>query len=146
MHELLSEIGRFREWAKTAAGPFGEWEFYYPDWARIYREAEKALKQMPAGSLDSSLAEKWLYILARDNEGENILNLLVENPAHLLFLAGQAVEFPDPDDRWQTAHGLGEVDGDPQEIRRLLDLFMNDPDEYVRRRASFASIKKGFIK
>lgn len=135
MTELLSEIERFRNWAATADKSFGEWETEYPDWDKIYRSVNVLIKETPVEKWNAELLNEFLYILARDNECEMIIDALKENPEQLLSIAKHAVLFPDPDARWQIAYGLGEIDINNQEKQTLLKQFSHDKNEYVRRRA-----------
>jgi HEAT repeat protein len=82
--------------------------------------------------------------LARDNEWEIIIDNLIKNPPQLLALTAHSIFFPDHDARWQIAYGLGEINENDNEIKNLLNMFLQDEKEYVRRRASFAFEKKGF--
>ncbi|WJE50799.1 hypothetical protein QRE66_15730 [Bacillus cereus] len=146
MGELLLEIEKFRNWAKTANKSFGEWETEYLHWDRIYRLVNMLVDATPVGKWSSDLLNDFLHILARDNECEIIIDTLIENPSHLLSLAKHSVSFPDHDARWQIAYGLGEISENSEEIKTLLNQFSLDEFEYVRRRASFAYEKKGFNK
>jgi hypothetical protein len=138
MRELLLEIDIFRNWAKTADKSFGEWETEYLHWDRIYHYVNKLIEETPVEKWSSDLLNEFLYILARDNECEIIIDTLIDNPNQLLSVAKHSVSFPDHDARWQIAFGLGEIDENNQEIQTLLNQFLLDEFEYVRRRASFA--------
>ncbi|OIK11271.1 hypothetical protein [Bacillus sp. MUM 13] len=144
MRELLLEIDIFRNWAKTADKSFGEWETEYLHWDRIYHYVNQLIEGIPVEEWSSDLINEFLYILARDHECENIIETLIDNPIQLLSVAKHSLPFPDHDTRWQIAYGLGEIDENNQEIQTLLNQFLLDEFEYVRRRASFAYEKKGF--
>jgi hypothetical protein len=144
MRELLLEIEVFRTWAKTADNSFGEWETEFLHWDRIYQFVNKLIEDTPVGKWSSNLLNEFLYILARDNECEIIIDTLIDNPTQLLALANHSVFFPDHDARWQIAYGLGEINGNEQEIKNLLKKFLHDENEYVRRRASYAFEKNGY--
>jgi hypothetical protein len=144
MRELLLEIEMFRNWANTADKSFGEWETEYLQWDRIYRYVKKLIEDTPVEKWSSDQLNEFLYILARDNECEIIIDTLIENPPQLLALAKHSIFFPDHDARWQIAYGLGEIKDNDHEIINLLNKFLQDEKEYVRRRASFAFEKKGF--
>jgi hypothetical protein len=144
MGELLLEIEKFRNWAKTSDKSFGEWETEYLHWDRIYHFVNKLIEDIPVEKWSSDLLNEFLYILARDNECEIIIDTLIENPTRLLSIAKHSVFFPDHDARWQIAHGLGEINENTQEIKNLLKKFLYDDEEYVRRRAYIAFEKKGF--
>jgi hypothetical protein len=143
MIELLQEIEVFKNWAKIT-GKYGEWETDYLHWDRIYYLVEKLIKETPVTEWDITLLNEFLYILARDNECEIIIDTLIENPNQLVSIAKHFVSFPDYNARWQIAYGLGEINETNQGIQRLLKELLNDDIEYVRRRASFAYEKKGF--
>lgn len=83
-----------------------------------------------------------LYTLARDNEVENVLQMLIEQPKVLLALAYKALIYSDYEAKWQIAYGLGEIKGMDKEVNNLLSKFLDDENEYVRRRASFALEKR----
>ncbi|WP_413378734.1 hypothetical protein [Alkalihalobacillus sp. 1P02AB] len=119
MRELFLEINIFRNWAETADKPFGEWETEYLHWDRIYHYVNKLIEDTPVEKWSSDLLNEFLYILARDNECEIILETLIDNPIHLLSIAKHSVSFPDHDARWQIAYGLGEIDENNQEIKNF---------------------------
>ena len=82
-------------------------------------------------------AEKasFLYLLARDNEVEDLADLLSEHPVTLAGVAEHVCAAPgcaEPDARWQIAAYLPAIGPDATPL--LLTLFADD-DEYVRRRA-----------
>jgi HEAT repeat protein len=139
--ELEAEIGNFRTWAATVQHRSGEWEFYYPNWDKIYRAIENCLATEP---LTTQRVKLLLYILARDNEGEIILDLLSENLQIGYQIAQQGLNYPDSDARWQIAVLLGQIGSSEAVI--LLRKMTNDVDEYVRRRALLAirDIDKSF--
>jgi hypothetical protein len=144
MRELFLEIEIFRNWANTADKSFGEWETVYLHWDRIYHYVKKLMEGTLVEKWSSDQLNEFLYILARDNECEIIIDTLIENPPQLFALAKHSIFFPDYDARWQIAYGLGEINENDQEIKNLLIKFLQDEEEYVRRRASFAFDKKGF--
>lgn len=144
MRELLLEINNFRNWTKTADKSYGEWETEYLHWDRIYHYIDKLIVDAPVEKWSSNILNEFLYILARDNECEIIINTLIEYPNQLLSVAKHSVIFPDSEARWQIAYGLGEIVDNNKEIQTLLNQFLLDEVEYVRRRASFAYEKQGF--
>lgn len=143
MYELLLEIKTFRDRAITADQSFGEWETEYLHWDKIYHFASQLIENVAVEKWSSELLNEFLYILARDNECEIIIDTLIENPHQLLSIAEHSFSFPDHDTRWQIAYGLGEINENGQEIKKLLKKFLYDEEEYVRRRATFSLGKKG---
>ena len=142
--DLLREIHGFKLWAETAPKGFGEWETEYFHWDKIYQAADQLIEAVPAGEWEGELMKNFLYILARDNECENINDTLILYPDQLITIAHHAVKYEDPNARWQIAHALGKINADDAEIQLLLKIFLADEDEYVRRRASFSWEEQGY--
>lgn len=135
---LTHEVKRFRLWADTLRGHHGEWEFDYPDWDTFYRAVFDFLKtKHDQWSKDD--VSNILFALARDNEGENILDQIRENPPLLLFLAGHVLGSEQSEAKWQIAAALGDI---PETFRaeteKLLVTLADDKDEYVSRRSILA--------
>ena len=129
------EVGKFRAWAATLSGHFGEWECDYDGWEAIYKGVGEFLSHSVPKNWDSAEVEDLLYIVARDNEGEVIANMLREiNPEITFRLALQSLMSSDPDGRWQIADVLDQWPRD-ERTEPLLLRFMEDEAEYVRRRA-----------
>jgi HEAT repeat protein len=79
------------------------------------------------------MVEAVLYIIARDHASEIFSDLVAAQPEKLRFLAWQAVNAKSPASKWQLVVRLPEL-GDQALAESLLLRFINDPDEYVRRR------------
>ena len=131
--QLEREIKRFNEWATTVIDPSGEWETEYPHWDAIYDEVENCLK---TDYLDNTTKDHILYVLARDNECEVVLKMLVAYPHFGYRVAEHGIMYPDNDARWQVAVVLGEIRAD--DSIALLHTMLRDSDEYVRRRSLLA--------
>lgn len=136
MRSLEHEIAQFRAWAAMHPKHYGEWETDYEEWPALRAAADEVLAHGPRDDGDISLL---LYALARDNECEFIRGMLEEHPESGMLLSRAAVAYPDTDARWQVADFLGTRDD--EEARRLLQRFVADSDEYVRRRALLASVR-----
>lgn len=141
--EFLQEVANFKLWAKTADQSYGEWETEYHHWDKINLATDKLVDNVPVGGWVAELLDCFLYILARDNECENIIDTLIQYPEQLLAISRHAVTFEDSDARWQIAFGLGKINVDTDEIHTLLKSFLADEDEYVRRRAALAWEERG---
>ena len=142
--EFLQEVANFKLWAKTADQSFGEWETEYLHWDKIYHAADKLIDTTLVGKWIGEFLDEFLFILARDNECENIMDTLIQYPNQLISLARYAVNFQDPDAKWQIASGLGKINTGDEAIRSLLKSFLADEDEYVKRRAALAWEEKGY--
>lgn len=132
--DLRTELDRFHEWTRQTTGSTQEWDIEYPDWHRLTGAAQDALRR---SSLDSAEVLSLLEVLALDHEAETIRNALVEAPELGILLARSALSYPKADARWQLADFLG-TRSEPAAVA-LLRRYMEDPDEYVRRRALLAA-------
>lgn len=131
---LEAEVTKFRDWAAGEAQDYGEWETAYDEWHNLYSAVEAILYKP---TLDESEVQLLLYALARDNECEFIRGMLEDYPEHGLRLAAAAVTYPEYEARWQAADFLGRIE--TLEAKELLRRFVEDSDEYVRRRALLAA-------
>lgn len=131
-------VTNFKNWAIEADKSFGEWETEYHDWDKLYQQTDELVKGLSVEQWSDELIQDFLYILARDNEVENIIHQLIELPNQLLLLAKASLTYKDADAKWQIAYGLGEICIGKSSTRKLLNDFLKDEHEYVRRRASFA--------
>ena len=75
-----------------------------------------------------------LYAVARDNEGENLIQRVSEDKNLLIKLARKAVNSDEKDAKWQIAQYLGDV-AELEAAEPILLLLVEDADEYVRRRS-----------
>jgi hypothetical protein len=132
---FLAAASDLRAWVDTIppAHRNGEWECDYPRWDELVT-AWEALLDAPAPSLEPQLVETALFAIARDNECSHMINALQTlRPDWMCRLAEASLVDGEPDARWQLADALG--DGGRGNVEPLLLRFVNDSDEYVRRRA-----------
>ena len=54
------------------------------------------------------------------------------------MLAEAAIKYDEPGAKWQIASRLGSIEGSVEDVETYLLEFLNDSDEYVRRRALLA--------
>ncbi|MEL7305595.1 MAG: HEAT repeat domain-containing protein [Myxococcota bacterium] len=135
-------VEEFRAWAKVHPKRCGEWECEWDHWDLLYPEIQPILLRTPAELSEAEL-DAILYVLARDNEAQQVQMLLEANPSLLLSLASRSLSESDPDARWQLADSLARVRG--AESAALLESFASDSDEYVRRRALSAMAHSSHI-
>lgn len=138
--ELKEEIARLRSWEAQlpAAERVGLWD-EYPEWGALYTSFADFIKQTGPSQWGESTVLDLLYIIARDNEAEYLVSLLLKaQPEGLFRLAEAAVGYGERDARWQLAAYLGETGGDRPRAEAILLIFVNDEDEYVSRRALLA--------
>ena len=136
MTTLRDEIDRFKAWAPPTDRRHGEWECDYKHWPQLLDAAITAIDQHAGRELSPDVAEDLLYVLARDNESESVREHLVQNPDVLSALAGYATKSLDADAKWQIAVSV--ADTQLPDGAELIRPFLNDEDEYVRRRSLMA--------
>ncbi len=133
-------VAKFRAWA--ASYPQAErsnvWECDYDYRPELWSAAAAFLDSSEPQRWDRSIIELLLYVLARDNEIEELKNQFAGRPKHLLVLAGAGTGSAERDARWQLAAALGTVEADEGEVVPLLEAYAADDDEYVNRRALIA--------
>ncbi|MEH7351264.1 hypothetical protein [Gottfriedia acidiceleris] len=135
--QLIKEIESFILWSKTSKKSYGEWETDYLYWDRIYKSTNNLVEKIPVENWSTDLVNKFLFILSRDNECENIIGQLINYPIQLIELAKHSLSFNDFEARWQIAFGLGEITDNGIDVKLLLQKYILDEVEYVRRRAAF---------
>jgi len=139
LDELVND---FWEWSKSQKHEY-EWETEYDNWTTIHTIFSELIETTGPSYWSQRTIHNLLYIIARDNECEILINKLCERPKSLLFLAQEGLFYPDLDVRWQLAHYLIKISEHYSEAEEIILKFTNDRDEYVRRRAMLAL---GYIK
>ena len=116
----------------------GEWESEYPNWPSVWKSSVRFVLRRPVASWSGTQLEDFLFALARDNEDETISDGVAKDPETLIALSVAAIRQGEPDAKWQLAARLGEMGTLRDRAIQLLVLLVEDPDEYVRRRALLA--------
>ncbi|MFN8127125.1 MAG: HEAT repeat domain-containing protein [Candidatus Nanopelagicales bacterium] len=137
--DITVEVQRFRDWVAAGApdilnqGHGAEWECNYPEWQDLWASIAVALRSQ----IDGDTSDLVLQVMAWDNETQLVADTLEDSPDHVRALLERALEHPDPNVRWQFAHLLPRAIG--AEARAPLARLIEDPDDYVRRRAAMAA-------
>ena len=140
---LLEQAAKFRRWQETtypgknAQEIGGEWEIDYPAWEDVWDAFCQVLTDFKAGQAEARLLAEMLYLIARDNEGEGLIQRTARHPAWFEALCRCAVRSPEPEARWQFAAYLPECPCS-REVKDLILDFAKDSHEYVNRRALLA--------
>ncbi len=143
MKQLLQAIAEFREWQEArfpGRNPreiSGEWETWYGSWPDINTAFCKVLLEVPPETADVHLLDEMVYIIARDNECECLMEELSEHPKWFGVLCRHSLHMEEADAKWQFASYLPGCECG-HEIKELILAFAEDPDEYVCRRALLA--------
>jgi hypothetical protein len=138
---LKSEIKKFRAWAKKypVYKRTGEWECDYPKWVTIYAAFDDWLNSKD-NSLDAEEIDDILYLIARDNECENIIKKIAKHQELTLQLANLSVNTLHSDAKWQLAKAIGAFNSDG--IDQLLFNISLDRSNYVQRICMMESAKR----
>jgi hypothetical protein len=145
MTKLKTEIEKFRTWALQypESERYGEWECDYLEWTSIYIAFEHFLLETNFCEWNEAAKREILYIIARDNEMENLVTELAKDTSRLLSIAQFAIQEAERDAKWQLAVELGKVQTQSAQAEEHLLSFVRDADEYVRRRALMALASSG---
>ncbi len=133
--DIVRAAEAFAAWARTHPQDFGEWETDYLEWPAVYDCARALLADRPFQEWNDAEKQSFLYLLARDNEVEDLADLLAEHPKTLAHVAEHVCATPSSAEahaRWQVAAYLPAIG---TEAISLLVTLVADEDEYVRRRA-----------
>lgn len=135
---LLEEATKFHLWqelhfpGRKPDEICGEWADDYPEWVEIWQDFLKLLKQEKPDSCDDIFLDELLYLIARDNVAEHMIEELVEYPEWFEVLCRRAVHCEDSDARWQFATYLSQCQCN-QDVKNLILDFASDFHEYVSR-------------
>jgi hypothetical protein len=137
---LRREVDRFHVWADTypVEQRSGEWEMGYSGWDDLNKTFIAFISSSTCADWDAETTEIVLYVIARDNEMQWLIDHLAQNADNLLCLAERALESDMWEAKWQIAMALGSLESRRTEAEALLLRFAHDEDEYVRRRALLA--------
>jgi hypothetical protein len=132
-----NEIKRFRDWASRVRHHSAEWELEYPDWLRFEAAVFSFLNETDSAKWEVQDWHDLLYAVARDNECENFIERISEDQSLLKKFAFEAMKSDERDAKWPVVERLGQL-RDLGFAEPLLLHFVNDADEYVRRRSLMA--------
>jgi hypothetical protein len=132
--EIDEQVDDFWKWSKSEK-QVQEWETFYTQWTLIYTLISKLIETTEYKDWNRKTLNNLLYIIGRDNECEEIIDLLTSKPSIFYNLAEEALNYNDSDTRWQFAHYLGDITQEEPRARELLIKYSEDKFEYVRRRA-----------
>ena len=137
--KLYREIKKFTKWADQCQPTWseerdnGEWELGYPHFEELCGAAEVVVNEYPCSEADETLIHALLFVIARDNECEELVEeKLVLHRDWFELLAKKSIGSKYVNAEWQFAKHLGDCEGcDPE----LLFLFIKSEYEYTSRMA-----------
>lgn len=137
--KFFDEIEKFKKWAESYSETpqderSGEWECDYPSWTIILTEFETFFNNNHYSNWTDTEIDDILYIIARDNECNSIIELISEHPETFDFIAKKGLEFYSHDTKWQIVELLYKLD-DPKKAELLIEKYISQNIEYVSRMA-----------
>ena len=130
---LLRAIQEFRLW-RVLESSYGIEDAYYPDWLDIYECFSDVLKNLEVSDADSILLREMIYIIARDNEDEILIDELAEYQNWFEILCQHCVASDEAEAKWQFAAYMDRLKN-THVIKKFIMVLAIDEDEYVCRRA-----------
>ena len=139
MTKIFAEIEKFKKWAEAYSDipqdeRGGEWECDYSDWPIIWTEFETFLNDSHYSNWTDEEINNVLYIIARDNECNSIIELLSEKPKTLEFIAKEGLNFDSHDTKWQIVEMLYKLEN-KSDAEQLVEKYLKQDIEYVSRMA-----------
>lgn len=135
--ELHTKVQLFKKWAEinypkvTEDNDNGEWcfcdEFY-----DMYSSGVKLILKFPASVATDQIISDLLYVIARDNECENIIEMLEDYNDWFSLLCRKCLQSPYTNAKWQFAKGLRNYSGNDN-LKNLIFEFLSAGDEYTER-------------
>jgi hypothetical protein len=143
---LKEEVEKFKIWSRNLTEISepergGEWEENYEEWEIIYELFYEFIEK--TSYLDWQIEEikNILYLIARNNEMEDFISEIADKqPESLELLAKESLEFGEWDSKWQIAINIDKLPN-WENAKLILEEYLKDKNEYVRRRALMAIAK-----
>ena len=138
---LHQEVTKFRDWVSSVEYLSSEilnteYGYCYSEWWSLCIIILSFLTPSVNKDWSTQDVDDILYVIGWDNECEYLIDKIEENSDVLIKLADLALNSAEDDAKWQLADRLGNLLNEPAES--LLLKFINDKNEYVRRRSLIA--------
>jgi hypothetical protein len=136
---LTAEIAKFLKWSEQFSNENREsgWEAGYAEWPALRDSAYAIIEKTEVEAAGPQVVEQVLYLVARDNVAQCVVQKLIDHPKWLHAVARASLEFEDVDASWQLAVALGASTSKAEAEKLLLQLNLLT-DEYVSRMALLA--------
>ena len=138
IENLYKEIKIFKKWANKhypkcdEEHDNGEWEFgvnsHFDE--MVYRAGE-VISSVDHEDADDNLIDAMLYVVARDNECENLADELVKHEGWFTLLATRSLNSKYTNAQWQFAKRVSEFES----CKELVYGFIESDNEYTSRMA-----------
>ena len=144
--ELHTKVLLFKKWAETNYPEInedndnGEWCFC-AEFDEMYSAAVDMITENSATVADEQIINDLLYAIARDNECENIKEILEKHDDWFSLLCRSCLHSTYTNAKWQFSKALENYSGN-DDLKNLVFEFLSTGDEYTERMAlkSLASI------
>lgn len=138
-NELHIKVDAFKMWVKinypeiTEDNDNGEWCFC-DEFEEMYVYALNVIQKCPVSSATDQIIDDLLYAIARDNECENIVQVLEDYNDWFSLLCRNSLKTSYTNAKWQFAKNLKDYKGDDI-LKNLIFEFLSTGDEYTERLA-----------
>lgn len=134
---LTIEANRFRAWADKYPkdSRSGEWECDYDNWPALNRAFLTLVSEKDPAKLSKSDINDLIYVIARDNEMEELIEEVASNSELFELLLKNVLISNESDAKWQFAISLGKGVLDKNVAEDALLQLVEDANEYVSRMA-----------
>ena len=138
-NKLHIKVNAFKSWAKsyypqiTEENDNGEWCFCY-EFHDMISSALNVIEKCHAASATEQMIDDLLYVIARDNECETIIDELTDHNEWFALLCRRSLETYYTNAKWQFVKNLCNYDGNDN-IHELVYDFLTVEDEYTERLA-----------
>lgn len=134
---LKIEVDKFRAWASEypEGRRSGEWECDYEEWPSLNSAFLGFIKNKAPSELTDAEIEDLIYVIARDNEMEELVEDVASKDELFKLLIPHVIESTENEAKWQFAVALGEGTLSHTFAEEALLSLVNDSDEYTSRRA-----------
>ncbi|MDE5763919.1 MAG: hypothetical protein K2I00_03030 [Ruminococcus sp.] len=138
-NKLHLKVNAFKIWAKTNYPEItedndnGEWCFC-DEFDEMYESALSIIQKSSASNATEQIINDLLYAIARDNECENIVEVLVDYDDWFALLCRYSLKSPYTNAKWQFAVKLKNYKCS-NDLKDLIFEFLSTGDEYTERLA-----------
>ena len=138
-NKLHTKVNIFKSWAKTyypeitEENDNGEWCYCY-EFKEMISSALNIIEKCSAASATEQMIDDLLYVIARDNECETIIDELTDHNEWFSLLCRCSLKTHYTNAKWQFAKNLSNYNGNDN-IHELVYDFLAVEDEYTERLA-----------
>lgn len=131
------EVEKFRSWASRYPEDTrsGEWECDYGEWPSLNSAFLNFIESKSPAELSETEITDLLYIIARDNEIEDLIEAVALKRELFVLLLSHVIDSAENDAKWQFAVAIGQNTLNQNLAEDALLKLVNDAHEYTSRMA-----------